>query len=57
MNTLKIYSVEGDKEVLRVEMTDDEPILEQKNGGLTIEKMVEKGMLVPETNKDDNDEE
>lgn len=47
MRSLKIYGVDGDKEVLRFEMLDDATIPDSKpkRRGLTIKRMLEKGMI------------
>lgn len=47
MRSLKIYGVDGDKEVLRFEMLDDTPTSDSKpkRRGLTIKRMLEKGMI------------
>lgn len=47
MRSLKIYGVDGDKEVLRFEMIDDtiDQDSKPKRRGLTIQRMLEKGMI------------
>lgn len=58
MRTIKIYGIEGDKEVLRFEMIDDTPTADSKpkRRGLTIQRMLEKGMI-QKIEKDENEEE
>jgi hypothetical protein len=58
MRSLKIYGVDGDKEVLRFEMIDDtiDQDSKPKRRGLTIQRMLEKGMI-QKIEKDQEEEE